>query len=682
MAEEFSYLRLHDHEWLRQSFMIAHDTQRDYRGDPINNDIAYRTRFFTTAVFKFSDTSLGGNLVINPHPQFTRTADIRVKGLYTPSKGMGRYYSEVIDDNKRYVSMMFGVPQFNSLTSFYKGFYNSDVATVARTGRGPSVFFTLGQTIGFVVGLLSPWLVVYSLSSAFIKWAIGAPSSKYYFLKPTMPTYWNAVSMIANDLAVKTQLITRQWSAPVGSAGDVRQSLKPEEVRQINYGMSDLIDSFNEETGEGNGINVYAVATRAQRIQRRAYKALEDHYNNNDAPDMLSGEPDAIALRLQGLVSSTNATKPTRSFVEYLKSWSEEGPGVLNGDKGASFSIDAEGNSSPTPEGTTDLLTEKALTKNDEGAVDSWWSFLSAELDDGAQYVCFRVENTGDAQESFSNQAGEPEIAGKINNMSGGMRSTRFSMADGNVGDAGDGVMGMLGSVAGSAINAAKEVAMGTAQSLGFDGLAALGGNAFVDIPKYWQSSTTSMPRMSYTIRLNSPYGNRYSKFMNIWLPLSMLLAGALPLSTGAHSYTSPFLCQLYDRGRAQTRLGMIDSFSVTRGKNNLGFNRIGEPMSVEVQFSVVELSSILHMPIKQSFNPADVSQVFERESLYNDYIAVLSSLSLAEQIYVGERIKIGLTKYMKNLDSFFSTAHAMNWVGDLGAVRVFSMFFDGIQNR
>jgi CTP synthase (UTP-ammonia lyase) len=163
---------------------------------------------------------------------------------------------------------------------------------------------------------------------------------------------------------------------------------------------------------------------------------------------------------------------------------------------------------------------------------------------------------------------------------------------------------------------------------------------------------------------------------------MSMLLAAALPLSTGAHSYTAPFLCQVFDRGRAQTRLGMIDSMSITRGKNNLAFNQIGEPMSVEVQFSVVELSSVLHMPIQQEFKVLDVGQIFERESLYNDYIAVLSSLSLAEQIYVGERIKIGLTKYLKNMDSYFSVAHAMNWVGDMGAVRVFSMFFDGIANR
>lgn len=678
--EAFSYNRLHDHQWLRQSFMIAHDTQVDYRGDPIQEDVHVRTRFFTTAMFKFSDTTLGGNIVINPHPQFTRTADPRVKGLYQPSEGMGRYYSEAIDDHKRYISMIFGVPQFNSLTSFYKGFYNSDAAIVARTGRGPSAFFRVGQAVGFVVGLLSPWLVVYSVASAFIKWAVGANSTKYYFMKPTMPLYWNAVSMIANDLAVKTQLVTRRWSAPVGSPGDSRQVLSDQDVRDVNQGIASLIDSYDDQTGTGNGINVYAVATRAQRIQRKAYKALEDYYNSGDAADSfldgkLVDESFTMQKKISEALAGNKVKNPRTSFFDYLKTWSEDGPGVLSGSKNAKF--DANNPDAPaTPEGSFDLLTEKSIGQQDSAEQDKWYNFLAAELDDGAQYVSFRVENTGDAQESFSNQAGDPEIAGKINSISGSARSTRFSMADGNVGD------GLFASVTEFVGGAVKDIASGAAQSLGLDGLAALGGNAFVDIPKYWTGSTTSMPRMSYTVRLNSPYGNRYSKFINIWLPLSMLLAAALPLSTGAHSYTSPFLCQVFDRGRAQTRLGMIDSMSITRGKNNLAFNQIGEPMSVEVQFSVVELSSILHMPIQQEFKVLDVGQIFERESLYNDYIAVLSSLSLAEQIYVGERIKIGLTKYLKNMDSYFSVAHAMNWVGDMGAVRVFSMFFDGIANR
>ncbi len=681
--EKFTYNRLHDHEWLRHAFMISHDTQTDSRGDPLEEDIVIRTRFFTPAALKFADTSLGGNMVINPLPQFTRTMDPRVKGLYAPSEGMGRMYSDMIDDNKRYITMIFGFGQHNSLSSFYKGMYSGPMSAIANTGRGEPVLFQAGKAIGFIVGHLSPWLILYSVGSAFVNWATGVSSSKYYFFKPGMATYWNAVTGIANDIAVKTQLITRAVSPPVGSPGNGME-LTDADIREIHKGMPDLIDSYNEATGEGNGINVYAVATKYQRMQRRAFKALEMRYNTQDAPWSM-GETSMRSMAIdvtntvQNALAGPNIKRPKRSFVQYLEDWSTKGPGTLGGAQLAQsqITVNEDGSLSGAVDDKSDLLTEKSITlAPDESALASWSEFLAAELDDGAQYVSFRVENTGDVSESFSSQVAESEILTKINSMSGASRETRFSIADGNIDD------GIAGKFIGGALSAVKDLAGGVVEGLGFGGLKVLGGNAFADIPRHWVQASSQMPTMNYTVRLFSVYGNRYAKFMNIWLPLSMLLAGALPLSTGPHSYTSPFLCQLFDRGRAQTRLGIIDSMQITRGRSNLAFNKVGEPSAVEVNFTVAELSTVLHMPIQQGFNPTNITQIFDHESIYHDYISVLSSLSLAEQIYVGERLKLGLTRYLKNVDSYFSVPHAVNAFGDLAAVRVFSMFFDGIANR
>lgn len=702
MAENL-YKRLTDHDWLRQSFMIMHGTQTTSSGDPTSEDMKVRARFFTTADFKFSDTRLGGNLVINPAPQFTRYADPRIRGLYRNSNGMGRYYSEAIDDNKRVITMTFGVPQFNSLTTFYRGFYDHNAATVARTGRSPSIFYTAGQAIGFVAGFLSPWLVLYSLGSAFIKSAMQQPSSKYYFFKPSMATYWNVVTGVANDIAVKTQLVSRSFGDPQRTQGDNRGSqLSADDTATINSYLYDVIDSYDENTGQGNGINVYAVATRYTRIQRAAFKTLEAYYKARSVPDDFSAtvtdEGQALIQQVTDSINRDELRRPKSDFKAYMDRWTGGGsPGAFagtgDGKKGDKLQLDTNSSTTPAagaattpasgdaaaPAGTTDLLTEKSISEASDSDQDAWYKFLVAELDDGAQYVSFRVENTGTADESFSNTVGESEISSKINSISGSARQTRFSAADGNIGGgiAGSFVQGVLGSV--------QDMAMGAASSLGIDGIAALGGNAFADIPKFWSNSSSNMPRMNYRIKLVSPYGNRYSRFVNIWLPFSMLLAGALPLSAGPHAFTSPFLCQLYDRGRAQTRLGMITDLSVTRGGGNLAFNKIGEPMQVEVSFGVTELSNILHMPIAKSFNPItslSVSSIFDNESLYHDYMATLTSLSLAEQIYVGERLKLGVTKYLKNRDSWFSVPHAMNALGDMAPVRLFSVFFQGVANR
>lgn len=687
--------RLTDHDWLRQSFMISHGTQLTNSGDPTKEDVSIRTRFFTTARFKFSDTTIGGNMVINPAPQFTRTADPRIKGLYQHSEGLGRYYSEAIDDNKRVITMSFGVPSFNPLTTFYRGFYDHNAATVARTGRAPSIFYTAGQAIGFVAGFLSPWLMMYSLGSAFIKTAMHQPSSKYYFFKPTMATYWNAVSGLANDIAVKTQLISRKLDNVVGVSsrtnGDVRNSaLTDGDLNDINKYIYSVIDSYDENTGQGNGINVYGVATRYQRIQRAAFKALETYYSSrsipNDFANSMDEEGNVVEQMVMKAVNSSNLRNPSRTFNEYLNAWSASGsPGAYTAPSATTPTTDGATNqdAAANPTGSQDLLTESSIANASDAEQSSWFDFLKAELDDGAQYVSFRVENDGAVSESFSSQVGESEIASKINSISSSARSTRFSLSDGEIAG------GLAGSLINGVVGAVKDVAMGAANSLGIDGIAALGGNAFADIPKHWMQSTADLPTMNYRVKLISPYGNRYSKFVNIWLPLTMLLAGALPLSAGAHSYTSPFLCQLFDRGRAQTRLGMISSLQVSRGGGNLSFNKIGEPMAVEVSFTVVELSNLIHMPIAKSFNPASVltpggaiSTIFDNESLYHDYVATLTSLSLTEQIYVGERLKIGLTKYIKNLDSWFSVPHAMNALGDLGPVRMFSAIFPGVQNR
>lgn len=700
---DVKFQRLTDHDWLRQSFMISHGTQVSSSGNPTSEDVKIRSRFFTTAALKFSDTTLGGNVVINPAPQLTRTADPRIKGLYRNSNGLGRYYSEVIDDNKRIITMTFGVPQYNALSTFYRGFYDHTAATVARTGRSPGVFYTAGQAIGFVAGFLSPWLVLYSLGSAFIKSALNQPSSKYFFFKPSMATYWSAVSGVANDLAVKTQLISRKLGDPWSSPGDNRSSqLSDQDVSEINSRIYDVIDSYDEDTGQGNGINVYAVATRYTRIQRAAFRALEDYYKSRSVPDQFAATIDdegAIMMtQVSDAINRPELRRPKKTFLQYFTEWTSNGsPGALAGSGAASTgggldlsTGDNSGNANApatpaatgdaaAPQGTTDLLTEKSISEGSDTDKTRWWDFLIAELDDGAQYVSFRVENTGEASESFSSQVGESEISSKINSISGAARSTRFSAADGNIGG------GVAGTFVQGVLSSAKDIAMGAANTLGIDSLAALGGNAFADIPKYWMSSSTSMPTMNYRIKLVSPYGNRFSKFVNIWLPFSMLLVGALPLSAGPNAYTSPFLCQVFDRGRAQTRLGMITDFSVTRGQGTLGWNKIGEPMGIEVSFQVTELSNMIHMPIAKAFNPISglaLSSIFDNESLYNDYIATLSSLSLAEQIYVGERIKIGVTKYLKNVDSYFSIPHAMNWMGDLSAMRTFSAFFNGVANR
>lgn len=647
--------------------MITHGVGVD--SVPDSDEVKLRTRFFTTASFKFTDTTIGGNLAINPHPQFTRSADIRVASMYSGSKGMGRAYSEYIDDNKRMITMNFGVPQFNSLSTFFQTFYDSQASSLARTGRSTTLPYMLGRIAGFIVAISCRPLMLLSVGGALFKWAMQKPSSKFYYLKPTMAVYWNTVTSICNDLAVKTGLINLAMGESYPSGLDSQDVLSESEMNELNALLGkEMLDSFDPGTGSANGINIYAIATRAQRQARRAYTSIKKFYGTNSASGdtgTSAGTIDEVQGLIKGAVDSSRA--PNVTFENYITNWLGAG---------------GEATTGPGPNDTTNKASDfnadpfsESLLKS-KGKESTWQEFLLAELDDGAQYVSFRVENQGSVDESFTSQVGESELANKINSMSGQARSARNDLAQGNISD------GFIGTAVGSLLQGASSVLTGFADSVGLGGLAILGGTAFVDIPQNWQSSATRMPSMNYTIKLRSPYGNRYSRFVNLYVPLSMLLAGGLPLSTGRHSYTSPFICSLFDRGRAQTRLGIIESLTITRGTTNLPFNQIGEPLGIDVSFTVKDLSTVLHMPISQGTGFKDLLYMFDDESMYSDYIAVLSSLSLHEQIYAGERFKLALTKFLKNTDSYFSMPHATNWIGDSFLGRVSSIFFEGAVNR
>lgn len=677
---------LDDSDWLRQAFMIPHKivavqgqngTLRG-RGGVSEEDAEVRTRFFTNARIKFSNTTPGGNLVLNPHPQFTKYTDPRIKGIsHDNTFSLGRWYSDVIDDNKRYVTFCVGVAQYNSLSNFWTGFYNTEAALMARTGRTSTLFYKAGRAAGFIVGMFSPFLMGLSIGMFAYRFLMGKTQTKYYFFKAAMPTFWNAATSVANELATKTGLITPVIQMDNKTNTDNRDILSKEALREVNAFLPDIMDSYDPETRNGNGINLYAISTKNSRLAERAYRYIHDYYRAKSTVGSMQDDSQQLIMELKEQMSIVERTK--RSFHAYLEDWAGSGPGqageasalatLSNGDQSAQDGIKA-----------ADTLVDYVIGANkekDEERDASWRDFYRSELNDGAGFFSIRVDSVGPVGEGTSTSTGESEVASKFNSMSGSARSTRFSLAEGNIGG-GNAVMDAIQ----GAVGLAKDFAVGVADQLGFGGAAALGGNAFVDIPKMVTGSQTNLTTMSYQIKLRSPYGNRFSRFVNLWIPFSLLFTMSMPLSTGPASYTGPFYVQCFDRGRAQTRLGVVSNFSVQRGTGNLGWNRIGEPMGIDITIEITELSSIMHIPISSGFRPTDIKAAFDNESLYQDYMAVLASLSLREQVYIGERLKLMVTKYMKNLDTWASVPHAMNWAGDFGLSRILAIAYPGAINR
>lgn len=682
-----------DRNWVKRSFLVT-NTDLDL------DDNKYR--YFSTAAMKFTDTTPGGNYEINPLPQFTKYCDLSPpnKSRSTASDGMGRFYSEVFDDNSQRINMRFGVPQYNSLSTFFTGFYNVNAGRLARTGRSPSIAFTLGKLAGMVVPFFFPHLLMVGLIGAGARFFLDKPSSKYYFMKPTMPLYWHAVQTMVNNLAVNTGMVPRLMGEDANKKFNDNYQFGPSEQELMAQMLPDIFQ-------KGGTINVYNLANKAQRLARMQEKQM--------AAAAASDSPIQAMLNVLSPTNVLNASPG--DWDAYMAKW--VGGSSLGAGGGGGSSTDV-GDLHADVDAQEKL--DKTAMKNDPGFLD----FYNAEADDGSAFVTFRVNYTGPVNESFSNQVGTSEIQNKINGMAAQGRATSFNFANGNVTEG-------LGSIVGGL----KDLVAGVADGLGVAGLGVLAGGAFVDIPKYWQDSQAQLAKSTYTINLCTPYNNPISRMINIYIPLCMLLAGALPLSTGRQSYTSPFLCEIYDRGRCQTRLGMIESLTVTRGTGNTGFNSDGMAMGFEVTFSVVDMSSVLHMPIAASFNHeftdalgtfgaavggvggavvgsaagvpgavvagtagaaagetlgsaggalldtassaiSSIGSLFDDETVFSDYMAVLSSMGMRDQVYGFPKLKLRLTRLATQWDTWLSAGHFASVMGDQIPGRLLSAIYRG----
>lgn len=621
-----------DRTWAKIAFMIK-DTDIVDPTD-VNN------RYWSTANAKFTDSRLGGSIGINPRPQWTRYADIRVPGRLPRNKvtigstagnyGLGRAYSESIDDPAQKIFLRFGVPQFNSLTTFLLRAFDREQTVMARTGRPPTIWYTLGKAVGIAIPLVTfPVLTMTIAVGKSIAWLLGRPTSKFFTLKPTMFLYWSMVQSLVNNHLVNSGLygvtLRDENSQRLGQPYE----LDTEQLRLLAEMMPDVF-------GKGY-MDVYSIANRAQRIANqvflREYNALE------------RGTATDFAGYLKRDITGTgNHTTPIvgmdggltlDAFLNKLtmfSNWLAKDP-------------ETKQESDPRVDPNSPSGAEKRPANHLESVVEH----MDAEFRDGSQFACFRVDHTGSMSEAWGNTVGESELAQSLNNMSSNFREARFTFADGNVfggvaGVAEDMIKGVVGAVTNVTLGALDGV------SLGFAGLIpGLGGSGYVDIPKHWQSSSTQLPRGSYKIKLISPYNNPISRLINIFIPFYMLLAAVVPRSTGKQSYTHPFYCQLFDRGRVQSRLAMVESLSITRGTSNLAFDTKGQALAIDVQMNVVDLSSIMHMPMS-SGKLTEVDMGYDEDNITADYLAVLAGMDIYSQIYPWPKAQLRLAKTLLNV--------------------------------
>lgn len=647
-----------DDAWVRQSFIVGTGGS----GAPLLEPTDLANRHFSSAAFKYTDSSLGGNHCINPPPQFTRYADIRDKGLLPDAVdttvnyhggplGQGMYYSEAIDDKNQIIHLRFGVPSYNSLTQFFTGFYNSGAATLARTGRVDSSFFEkfLGVAMAIVEAAILPLTIIpimFMQIAAAVRYFLKIPASKFYYLKATMPVYWQTVSTMVNQLSVNMGLST--WMSPSAYESFVGGPMRVDNMDKNIF--SQLFPDFNP-----NGtLDIYAIANRSKMLESRHRAYLVKQLSQKGA-DGWYGKVKKVYDEKLGIQQADPDENSPRTMKSIWERW-VGAPELAKGDNNGE--VEQDPRKGPDVSGLSPEQAKQVLESPYEPQVsDGFFKFFMANKSDGADWASFRVDYTGPVQESFSNSTSPSAMAQKVNSASAAARDIKIDMAGGNIDP-----LGIVNSV----LSGVGSVLQSAADSVGLGGLAAFAGNCFVDIPDHWESHQAQLPRSTYTIQLVSPYGNPVSQLFNLYVPLCMLLAGTLPLMTGKQSYTSPFLCEIYDRGRCINRLGVIDSLSITRGTGNFGFNTEGKTMALDISFSVKDLSTIMAMPIQQGFSLSLTEGIFDSENAFTDYLMALSGMSLRDANDRLPILKRQLDTKMANWSTYWS---ASRLAMDLGAM-------------
>lgn len=653
--------KLMDKDWLRQAFMVTQG--------PADGETELRRRR-PRGYHKFSDNTLGGCQAINPLPQYCKYTDLPEKRLFNQTE-MGRWYSENIEDNYVYLHVRCGNPMFNGLTTFFTTFYNSQASSLARTGRTNTFFYTLGQIGGFVVSwFLSPLIFVGTM----VDILTSKPKTKYYYMKPAMTSYWAAVQNIVNTIMVNKGMLIGQQPGEDPNGEGARTKEEVDFIQKL----------LPEEFTRSGQFDIYAVSTKYQRRANRMFsrlrKAQEDATSVADLQKRVMEQQES-ALSGGGFMEFSD-DRPV-SLQGYVESYLQRPTTDVNQLQQIAYQKETK---TTTEEGAAESKQENKDVGLFEDMIESVTSYftketaeaLVAELNDGGQFISFRVDNPGSISESFQTSTKESTIASSINNMSKNAQDVRFNFADGKLTDS------WIGKAIGSVMNAARSFVGGIASSLQVSGLATLFGNALVDIPRYWDNSTSQLPTMSYTFQLRQTYGDDLSSVQDMWVQVAALLAMALPLSTGPSSYTQPFVCEAYCPGRAQSRLCMVESLSLTRGVGPKGWTRNNKPTAIDVSITFVVMDSVMHMPITAGyspfntvFTPGGISRMLAGdEGAFADYMATISSLGLVEQIYPFRKLKRNFYKGMADINSWLSPHHAASWVGGTGLGRTISGLF------
>lgn len=240
--------------------------------------------------------------------------------------------------------------------------------------------------------------------------------------------------------------------------------------------------------------------------------------------------------------------------------------------------------------------------------------------------VPFYLDAETAINESFTNNTTESMISQTVNGFSQTAKEIQFIMGSKDAG----GVMSSIGS-------AVTDVASNITSALGDVAEVLAGKNLITRVsnelttivsggkiifPEIWSDSEYDRS-FDITIKLRSPDPDPVSIFLNIYMPIILLVSMAAPHQIGnsSNAYESPFLVRATYKSIFNCDLGMITSLSISKGGQG-NWNILGQPISADVTLSIRDLYGSMFISKRMGLicNTAQM-----------DYLATMAGVDLNE---------------------------------------------------
>ena len=441
----------------------------------------------------------------------------------------------------------------------------------------------------------------------------------------------------------------------IPSSGDFRNPLSEETLefagiefsQKIMYRMPLLFITPGNTAFMGQGSNEYK-----ETLISRLLSSAADALNGESLRDMLDG----YVGKLYTIVPAVN------EYYKYVNPMCRIGAIFLGLDEkteSGEYKYTIAGKDLTTFHWGWNSINEEHDYELFQGIVDS---LFVGENDDDKEYfgtdlhditaraqgliyhkntIPFYINSEASFQDSFSNEVADSSLATAVNALSDRAREIQFLLGTSTaaIGDAFDRVNmdESLSEVKESIENIVSKISGGNSifSTIANSVRTIVSGGRML-FPQIWTNSNFSKS-YNISIRLTTPSCDKFSWWLNIYVPMCHLMALVLPRSEYTNSYTTPFLIKAFYRGMFNIDMGIITEMSFTKGKDG-SWTKDALPTVVDVSFTMQDLYSAMGMT---STGPGGDGSILGLKSMFKggmmqniaemDYLANLCGFNINE---------------------------------------------------